>query len=153
MIWTESSAEINIRRTSRKAYIVARIASPLIATLWPPMPSMFASSALVTGGILFIIVIEVWRETIVSEDNLLDVCYWNGSKINYATLRITVFEHLLRTVISDFKLLWLVINLSKEWHKCSLIQSAIDPIRRTNGIKELLILTYNMKQNARAYST
>ena len=46
--------------TSRKAYMVARIASPLIATLCPPIPSMLARSALVTGGILFIMFIEFW---------------------------------------------------------------------------------------------
>lgn len=44
--------------TSRKAYIVARIASPLILTLDSPIPSMLASSALVTGGFIFMRVID-----------------------------------------------------------------------------------------------
>ena len=41
--------------------MVARIASPLMLTLDSPMPSMFASSALVTGGFIFIRVIEIYR--------------------------------------------------------------------------------------------
>ena len=44
--------------TSRKAYIVARIASPLMLTLDSPIPSILASSALVTGGFIFIRVID-----------------------------------------------------------------------------------------------
>ena len=41
--------------------MVARMASPLMLTLDSPMPSMLASSALVTGGFIFIRVIEFWR--------------------------------------------------------------------------------------------
>ena len=44
--------------TSRKAYIVARIASPLMLTLDSPIPSILASSALVTGGFIFMRVID-----------------------------------------------------------------------------------------------
>ena len=44
--------------TWRKAYIVARIASPLMLTLDSPIPSILASSALVTGGFIFMRVID-----------------------------------------------------------------------------------------------
>jgi hypothetical protein len=41
--------------------MVARMASPLMLTLDSPMPSILASSALVTGGFIFIRVMEFWK--------------------------------------------------------------------------------------------